>query len=264
METVDGMSLDKIEAIIDAWRHERDRWTPVRRTYSPKKSGTLRPLGLPTWSDQLRQEGVRLMLEAYDESQFSPHSHGCRPGQGCHPALREIPKSWSGVKGFIEGDFAQGFDSLDHEVMLSSLRESLHDNRFLRLLANLLTAGYLEEWRFNATVSGAPQGGVVSPMLRHIYLDRLDQFVEKVLLPAHHRGARRKPDPPYMARVNAARNKRIAGGREEAKRLRRQAHQNPFPRSTRSGGPPALVRQVCRRLCATSTKTAPNRGRRSA
>jgi hypothetical protein len=111
--------------------------------------------------------------------------------------------------------------------MLSILREHIHDNRFLRLLSNLLKAGYLEDWRFNATLSGAPQGGVVSPILSNIYLDRLDQFVEKVLLPAHNRGDRRRPYPPYMALLKAARNKRIAGDLEEAKRLRRQAQQMP-------------------------------------
>jgi group II intron reverse transcriptase/maturase len=226
-ETVDGMSLDKIDAIIDALRQEGYRWTPVRRTYIPKKSGKLRPLGLPTWSDKLRQEGIRLLLEAYYEPQFSPHSHGFRPGRGCHTALGEITKSWRGVKWFIEGDISQCFDSLDHEVMLSILRERIHDNRFLRLLSNLLKAGYLEGWRFNATLSGAPQGGVVSPLLSNIYLDRLDQFVEQVLLPAHNRGDRRRPYPPYMALLKAARNKRIAGALEEAKRLRRQAQQMP-------------------------------------
>jgi group II intron reverse transcriptase/maturase len=226
-ETVDGMSRQKIDAIIDALRHKRYRWIPVRRTYIPKKSGKLRPVGLPTWSDKRLQEGVRLILEADDEPQLNPHSHGLRPGRGCHTALGEITKSWRGVKWVMEGEIAQGFDSLDHEVMLSILRESIYDNRFLRLIANLLKAGYLEDWRFNATLSGAPQGGVVSPILRNLYLDRLDQFVEKVLRPAYNRGARRKPYPPYMALVNAARNKRIAGALAEAKTRRRQAQQMP-------------------------------------
>jgi group II intron reverse transcriptase/maturase len=226
-ETVDGMSLDKIDALIEALRQERYRWTPVRRTYIPKKSGKLRPLGLPTWSDKLLQEGIRLLLEAYYELQFSPHSHGFRPGRGCHTALGEITKSWRGVKWFIEGDISQCFDSLNHEVMLSILRERIHDNRFLRLLSNLLQAGYVEDWRYNATLSGAPQGGVVSPLLSNIYLDRLDQFVETVLLPAYNRGDRRRPYPPYTALLKAARNKRMAGALAEAKRLRKQAQQMP-------------------------------------
>ena len=226
-ETVDGMSRDKSEAIIDAVRQERDPWTPVRRPSIPKQSGKRRPLGLPTWSDKLRHEGVRLLLEAYDEPQFRPHSHGFRPGRGCHTALGEMTKSWRGVTWFIEGEISQGFDSLDHQVMRSILREPIHDNRFLRLISNLLGAGYLEDWRFNATLSGSPQGGVVSPILSNISLDRLDQFVEKVLLPAHHRGDRRRPYPPYMARLNAARNKRLTGDREAAKTLRTEAPQMP-------------------------------------
>ena len=82
-ETVDGMSMAKIEAIIDALRRERYRWRPARRTYIEKKgSNKKRPLGLPTFSDKLLQEVIRLILEAYYEPQFSDYSHGFRPGRG--------------------------------------------------------------------------------------------------------------------------------------------------------------------------------------
>lgn len=226
-ETVDAMSLGKIEAMIRALRGERYRWTPVRRTHIPKKSGKMRPLGLPTWSDKLLQEVIRSILEAYYEPQFNQHSHGFRPYRGCHTALGEITKRWRGVKWFIEGDISQCFDRMDHQVMLSILSEKLHDNRFLRLISNLLKAGYLEDWKYNQTLSGVPQGGVVSPILSNIYLDRLDQFVESVLLPAHNHGDRRKPNASYMALLNAARARRIAGDREKAKALRHQAQRMP-------------------------------------
>jgi group II intron reverse transcriptase/maturase len=226
-ETVDAMSLEKIDMLIDALRHERFRWTPVRRTYIPKQLGRRRPLGLPTWSDKLLQEVIRSILEAYYEPQFSPNSHGFRPGRGCHTALGEIIKRWRGVKWFIEGDISQCFDSLDHEVMLSILGEKLHDRRFLRLISNLLKAGYLEDWRLHPTISGVPQGGVVSPTLSNIYLDRLDQYVETAVLLAYHRGERRRPHPPYMALLNAARKRRIAGERKGAKVLRQQAQSLP-------------------------------------
>lgn len=226
-ETVDGMSLAKIDALIDDIRHERYRWTPVRRTYVPKKSGKLRPLGLPTWSDKLLQEVIRSILEAYYDPQFSSHSHGFRPGRGCHTALREMTKHWRGVKWFIEGDIHQCFDSLDPTVLLSILREKLHDNRFLRLLQNLFKAGYLEEWTYHPTLSGVPQGGVCSPILMNIYLDRLDQFVETMFLPSYNRGDQRKRYPPYMALLNTARRKTDAGQREQAKRLRHQAQGMP-------------------------------------
>ena len=111
-ETVDGMSLEKIQAIIETLKAERYRWTPVRRTYIEKKgSTTLRPLGIPTWSDKLLQEVVRSLLEAYYEPQFSPSSHGFRPGLGCHTALTAIQRRWSATTRFIEGDISKCFDS---------------------------------------------------------------------------------------------------------------------------------------------------------
>ena len=120
-ETADGTTLAKIDAIIDAVRYERYRWTPVRRTYIPKRTGRRRPLGLPTWSDKLLQEVLRLILDAYYDPQFSDHSHGFRPGRGCHTALREIHQTWPGTAWFIELDIAQFFDHLDHEVLLGIL-----------------------------------------------------------------------------------------------------------------------------------------------
>ena len=109
-ETPDGMSLKKIDAIIEALRYERYQWLPARRTYIPKKNGKKRPLGMPVWSDKLVQEVVRLILEAYYEGQFSDHSHGFRPERGCHTALREIYYNWHGTAWFIEGDISQCFD----------------------------------------------------------------------------------------------------------------------------------------------------------
>jgi group II intron reverse transcriptase/maturase len=190
------MSLAKIGRIIDALRHETYRWLPVRRIYIEKKgSMKKRPLGLPTWSDKLLQEAMRLILEAYYEPQFSPASHGFRPSRGCHTALDEIYHRWVGTKWFVEGDIVRCFDSLDHSVLLSILSEKIHDGRFLRLIGNLLQAGHLEDWRYSATLSGSPQGSVLSPILSNIYLDRLDRFVETTLLPKHNRGNRRRPNP---------------------------------------------------------------------
>ena len=176
-ETVDGMSTAKIDTIIDDLRHERYRWKPVRRVYIEKKnSKKRRPLGIPNWSDKLLQEVIRLILEAYYEPQFSTKSHGFRPGHGCQTALSEIYSKWVGTKWFVEGDIAQCFDSLDHSILLAILREKIHDNRFVRLIESLLRAGYLEQWHYNATLSGSPQGAVLSPILANIYLNKFDQF----------------------------------------------------------------------------------------
>src|SRR3954465_13250128 len=91
--TPDGMSLEAIREVIGLLRAERYRFAPARRVYIPKKNGTRRPLGLPTWSDKLVGEVVRLLLEAYYEPQFSDRSHGFRKMRGCHTALREIQRT---------------------------------------------------------------------------------------------------------------------------------------------------------------------------
>jgi group II intron reverse transcriptase/maturase len=226
-ETVDGMSLAKIGRIIDAMRHERYRFSPARRVYIPKKNGKLRPLGLPTWSDKLVGEVVRLLLEAYYEPQFSDRSHGFRPGRGCHTALREVANSWPGTAWFIEGDISDCFGSLDHQVMADTLAEKIHDNRFLRLVRNMLKAGYLEDWVYHATFSGAPQGGVASPVMSNIYLHRLDTFVEKVLIPQYTRGVRRARNPAYLEVAAALARARRRGDRAQARQLRQQMRSMP-------------------------------------
>jgi group II intron reverse transcriptase/maturase len=226
-ETADGMSMEKIGAIIEAIRHERYRFTPVRRIYIPKRNGKLRPLGLPTWSDKLVGEVVRLLLEAYYEPAFSDHSHGFRPGRGCHTALREVAATWTGTTWFIEGDISDCFGSLDHSIMIEILAEKIHDNRFLRLVRNMLTAGYLEDWRYNATLSGAPQGGVVSPILSSIYLHKLDVFVETVLIPQYTQGTLRRANPAYTAIRAALQRARRRGDRVEARRLQQRLRSTP-------------------------------------
>ena len=226
-ETADGMTMAKIERVIDAVRHERYRFRPVRRHYIPKKDGKQRPLGLPSWSDKLLGEVVRLLLEAYYEPQFSEHSHGYRPGRGCHTALGEVARTWTGTSWFIEGDISQCFDRLDSRVMLDTLGEKIHDNRLLRLVGQMLAAGYLEDWVWNATLSGVPQGGVLSPCLSNIYLDRLDQFVETVLIPEYNRGALRKHNPEYQRVQWAVTRARHRGDDAAVRELRKRQRSLP-------------------------------------
>jgi group II intron reverse transcriptase/maturase len=226
-ETVDGMSLRRIDRIIDAMRDERYRFTPVRRVYIPKKSGKLRPLGLPTWSDKLVGEVVRLLLEAYYEPTFSDRSHGFRPGRGCHTALREVANTWTGTTWFIEGDLADCFGSFDHAVLLQILGERIHDNRFLRLVRQMCQAGYIEDWTWGATLSGVPQGGVASPVLSNVYLDKLDVFVETVLIPQYTRGKLRARNPEYREVERAIRKARRGDDRGLMRPLYRRLHSLP-------------------------------------
>jgi group II intron reverse transcriptase/maturase len=226
-ETPDGMSLRKIDAIIEALRYERYQWLPARRTYIPKKNGKKRPLGMPVWTDKLVQEVIRMILNAYYEPQFSGHSHGFRPGQGCHTALREIYHRWTGTAWFIEGDISQCFDKLDHELLLKTLEESIHDGRFIRLMRELLDAGYMEDWTFNQTLSGVPQGGIVSPLLSNILLDKLDKFVETTLIPNYTSGSERVRNHEYHGLTTLSSYHRRRGNTERAEELREKAQNLP-------------------------------------
>lgn len=226
-ETPDGMSLRKIDAIIEALRYERYQFLPARRTYIPKKNGKKRPLGMPVWSDKLVQEVIRSLLEAYFEPQFSSQSHGFRPEHGCHTALREIYITWGGTTWFIEGDISQCFDKLNHELLLEILKEYIHDGRFINLMRELLDAGYLEEWTFNQTLSGVPQGGVISPILSNIMLNKLDKYVEEALIPQYTKGTKRGGNPEYTKLMKRSWELRKKGNIEEAEELRKQAQAMP-------------------------------------
>lgn len=218
-ETVDGMSEAKIDHLIEEIRHERFRWTPVRRVYIPKTHGKLRPLGLPTWRDKLVQEVIRSLLSAYYEPQFTDHSHGFRPKRGCHTALRTIQRTWKGTRWFIEGDIAHYFDTINHDVLITILSNHIRDGRFLRLIRELLAAGYMENWKFHKTLSGTPQGGVLSPLLSNIYLHKFDHWVETTLIPRYTRGMERQKHPEYDRITKQLSKMRTTGQREGVRAL---------------------------------------------
>ena len=226
-EVGDGMSLEKIDSIINDLRHERYRWKPARRVWIPKKNGKQRPLGITTWSDKLVAEVVRLILNAYFDVQFSDHSHGFREGRGCGDALREIYHTWKGCAWIIEGDISDCFGALSHDLLISVLSEKIHDGRFIRLVKQLLDAGYLEEWRFNQTLSGVPQGSVVSPILSNILLNKLDQYVETVLIPQYTRGEKKRENPSYKRLMHRAENRFKRGLTKQGQQLRKAAQQLP-------------------------------------
>ncbi len=208
-ETFDGMSLEKLADLARRVAEGRYRPRPVRRVYIPKSNGKLRPLGIPTVEDRLVQEVVRIILEAIYEPVFSRHSHGFRSGRSCHTALEEIRNSWTGAKWLIEVDVRGFFDNIDHNIMLKLLAKRIDDPTFVEIIGDMMRAGWMEDWKFERTYSGTPQGGIVSPLLANIYLHELDEYMEEMRA-SFDRGVKRRANPAYVAHTY-----RIAGLRKE-------------------------------------------------
>lgn len=179
--TIDHMSISRIEKLIISLKDESYQPIPSRRVYIPKKNGKKRPLGIPTFNDKLLQEVVRIILEAIYEGSFDNNSHGFRPKRSCHTALQQIQKSFNGTRWFIEGDIKGFFDNINHNTLIDILRKRIDDERFLRLIRKFLNAGFFENWVFNKTYSGTPQGGIISPILANIYLDQLDTYMREYI-----------------------------------------------------------------------------------
>ncbi len=223
-DTADGMSLQRIRNLIEQLRYERFHVRPARRIHIPKKRGGSRPLGLPNFSEKLVQEVLRMVLEAYYEPRFRDSSHGFRPGRGCHTALQTIKQRFDGTTWLIEGDIRGAFDTIDHTVLLSILARDIKDGRLLNLIRLHLQAGVLDGWKYQATYSGTPQGGVLSPLLSNIYLHALDEYVEDTLIPQFTRGTVRAKNPAYKRyeyRITQARQRGDTATMQALKRERR-------------------------------------------
>lgn len=181
-DTADGFSEAKVAKIIQMLADETYQPAPVRRTYIQKKNNPKkkRPLGIPTFTDKLVQEVLRMVLESVYEPVFLPVSHGFRPRRSCHTALKSLKREFNGMRWFVEGDIKGCFDNINHDVLVGLINSKIKDARMMKLIYKFLKAGYLEDWKYHKTYSGTPQGGIISPLLANIYLHELDKFVMKL------------------------------------------------------------------------------------
>jgi group II intron reverse transcriptase/maturase len=217
--TIDGFNINQVKGLIEELRSETYYPNPSKRAYRKKNSGKLRPLGIPSFRDKLVQEVLRMMLDAIYEPIFKKTSHGFRPGKSCHTALLEVKTTCKGTTWVVEGDIKGFFDNIDHDVLLGLLSRKIADGRIIELIRRFLKAGYLEFHQLRNSLTGTPQGGVISPILANIYLHEMDVFMEKLCRENSTSKKSKRQNPEYHKLNNGRYFARKKGDYKLADRL---------------------------------------------
>ena len=220
-KTIDGFSITKVNNLIEQIQYERFQPQSVQRKYIPKKDGKQRPLGIPTFEDKLIQEILRQILEAIYEPLFNKNSHGFRPGKSCHTALYQIKRKCNGRAWIIEGDIKGFFDNINHDILINILKQKIDDGRIINLINKFLKAGIMEEGNIRNSLTGTPQGGIISPLLANIYLNELDNYMEKLQV-NYNKGDKRKTNKEYHRLACARYECKKKGNIEKAEAIRKQ------------------------------------------
>ena len=197
-KSLEEFDKKRISKLIDSLKN---------KTYSPKPSKIKvvngRKVNLLDGTDKLVQEACRIILNAIYDNKFSDLSHGFRQNRSCHTALKEV-STWIGIRWVIKFDIEQCFDNINREVLLNILQSRIDDVRFINLIEKLISVGYLENWKYNKTFSGIPQGGIISPILSNIYFNELDKFVESKCNIINDTPNERTKNPEYVKLKNEA------------------------------------------------------------
>src|SRR6266852_1052027 len=189
---IDGMTKSNflgdpdgyIRSLQEALKAKTFEPAPVKRVYIPKpNSEKKRPLGIPILLDRIVQEALRMILEPIWESDFSLHSYGFRPNRSTYDAVAYIGGRLTGTSGqtyqwVIEGDIASYFDTIPHRRLIKAVKKRVADRDIRNLIWKFLRAGVMHQGTLKETLTGTPQGGIVSPLLANIYLHALDKYIE--------------------------------------------------------------------------------------
>jgi len=194
-KTIQAIEEHGVEEFLEGIQKDlkaQEYWpSPVRRQYIPKPDGKQRPLGIPTVRDRVVQTAVKLVIEPIFEADFEECSYGFRPKRSAQDALEAIRKAGNaGHDWVVDADIEKYFDSIDHELLMEAVQKRITDPKVLKLIRRWLKAGVMEDGQVSEPERGTPQGGVISPLLSHIYLGELDRrwrFLQG--------GPRNDPDP---------------------------------------------------------------------
>jgi group II intron reverse transcriptase/maturase len=216
--TLDGFSIEVIEDIVLKMKDNSFKFSPGRRVMIPKPSGGERPLTVAPPRDKIVQEVMRMILEVIYEPSFSDNSHGFRAFKSCHTAMKQIFTTFGVASWYIEGDISKCFDSFDHGLLIQIIRRRVKDERFVRLIIKAMKAGYFEYKVYKHSITGTPQGSIISPILCNIYLNEFDRFIEK-LIETFTKGQTPRGNPLWISYNNKKRRAKLVSEKVKWHRL---------------------------------------------
>jgi group II intron reverse transcriptase/maturase len=229
-QTLDGINLAWIDKTIAAMKDRSFQFKPVLRKYIPKPNGKLRPLGIPTPKDKVIQQAMRLLLEPLFEPEFLDCSYGFRPGRSTHDALKRI-RQWTGATWIIEGDIKGCFDNINHAKLAKLLETKVEDKNLMDLYWKAVKVDYINSGHTEPhSLTGVPQGGVLSPLLSNIYMHELDVYVTNTVIPqfSTKTSVKGSQQPAaYTAALKELREARQSGDGKAIRRAERQRMSTP-------------------------------------